>query len=174
MVDCQKALKESENDLGKAVDILRKKGIAKAAKRTKQDLIYWAIPGRGVEETETRENALTRECKEELGVDVRIGNLILELDSEKPETIGQTEYFYLTNIIGGKIGSGKGPEFQRDSIYIGEYDIEWKDINSLDNINLKPKKIIRRKSQERLYCGGNEKDDSCYLRSLKKTKPLYL
>lgn len=33
MVDCQKALKESNNDLNKAVEILRKKGISKAAKR---------------------------------------------------------------------------------------------------------------------------------------------
>jgi len=33
MVDCQKALKEANNDLDLAVEILRKKGIAKAAKR---------------------------------------------------------------------------------------------------------------------------------------------
>jgi elongation factor Ts len=37
MVDCQKALKEADGDLEKAVDILRKKGIAKAAKRTDRD-----------------------------------------------------------------------------------------------------------------------------------------
>lgn len=37
MVDCQKALKEADNDLEKAVDILRKKGIAKAAKRTDRE-----------------------------------------------------------------------------------------------------------------------------------------
>jgi elongation factor Ts len=37
MVDCQKALKEAGNDLEKAVDILRKKGIAKAAKRTDRE-----------------------------------------------------------------------------------------------------------------------------------------
>ncbi len=37
MVDCQKALKEADNDLEKAVEILRKKGIAKAAKRTDRD-----------------------------------------------------------------------------------------------------------------------------------------
>lgn len=37
MVDCQKALKEANNDLEKAVDILRKKGIAKAAKRTDKE-----------------------------------------------------------------------------------------------------------------------------------------
>jgi elongation factor Ts len=34
MVDCQKALAEAGNDLNKAMDILRKKGISKAAKRS--------------------------------------------------------------------------------------------------------------------------------------------
>jgi elongation factor Ts len=37
MVDCQKALKEAGNDIEKAIDILRKKGIAKAANRTDRD-----------------------------------------------------------------------------------------------------------------------------------------
>ncbi len=33
MVDCQKALKETNNDIDAAIEVLRKKGIAKAAKR---------------------------------------------------------------------------------------------------------------------------------------------
>lgn len=37
MVDCQKALKEADSNLEKAIEILRKKGIAKAAKRTDRD-----------------------------------------------------------------------------------------------------------------------------------------
>ncbi|HNX11247.1 MAG TPA: translation elongation factor Ts, partial [bacterium] len=37
MVDCQKALTESNGDMNAAVEILRKKGIAKAAKRTDRD-----------------------------------------------------------------------------------------------------------------------------------------
>jgi len=37
MVDCQKALQEAGNNLEKAVEILRKKGITKAAKRTGRD-----------------------------------------------------------------------------------------------------------------------------------------
>lgn len=37
MVDCKKALDEAGNDLDKAVEILRKKGITKAAKRTDRD-----------------------------------------------------------------------------------------------------------------------------------------
>ncbi len=37
MMDCKNALKESEGDLEKAADILRKKGIAKAAKRADRE-----------------------------------------------------------------------------------------------------------------------------------------
>jgi len=37
MVECKKALEEAGNDLEKAIEILRKKGIAKAAKRTDRE-----------------------------------------------------------------------------------------------------------------------------------------
>lgn len=37
MVDCKKALDEANNDLDKAIELLRKKGIAKAAKRTDRE-----------------------------------------------------------------------------------------------------------------------------------------
>jgi len=37
MVDCQKALKEADGDIDKAMEILRKKGIAKAAKRSDRE-----------------------------------------------------------------------------------------------------------------------------------------
>jgi len=47
MMDCKKALEEANNDLEKAVEILRKKGIAKAAKRmdreTNQGIIKLAV-----------------------------------------------------------------------------------------------------------------------------------
>lgn len=47
IVDCKKALEESGDDIDKAIEILRKKGIAKAAKRgereTKQGIIKLAV-----------------------------------------------------------------------------------------------------------------------------------
>jgi len=53
MVDCKKALEEAEGDSEKAVEILRKKGIAKAAKRnereTKEGIVLVAANDAGTE-----------------------------------------------------------------------------------------------------------------------------
>ncbi len=110
-------------------------------KRTKKDSVFWVIPGGAVEEKETSGEALKRECKEELGIDIQIIELLLEIKSQKLATKGQKEYFYLCNIAGGVLGSGDGPEFQRDSSYVGNYNIEWRNINDLKIVDLKPKEI---------------------------------
>jgi len=118
-------------------------------KRTKSNETYWVIPGGGVEDKETNEEALVREAKEELGIDIKIDKLILEMDSKKPETINQKEYFYLCNIKGGKMGSGQGPEFSENSKYIGTHDIEWLSIKDLTDFDLRPddiKDFIQRRS----------------------------
>jgi elongation factor Ts len=51
IVDCKKALEETAGDVAKATEILRKKGLAKAAKRgektTKAGLVYAYIHGEG-------------------------------------------------------------------------------------------------------------------------------
>jgi ADP-ribose pyrophosphatase YjhB (NUDIX family) len=121
--------------------VIIKDGKILLIKRTKPDLVYWVVPGGGVENGETNEQALIRECIEELGVNIEVKDLILELISEKEETIGQKEYFYRVNILDGAIGSGNGPEFQKNSGYKGQYDIGWVDIKNLPNIDLKPESI---------------------------------
>jgi ADP-ribose pyrophosphatase YjhB (NUDIX family) len=121
--------------------VIIKDGKILLIKRTKSDLVYWVIPGGGVEMGETNKEALIRECKEELGVDIEVKDLISEIVSKKKETVGQKEYFYLVDILAGTIGSGQGPEFQNNSGYSGQYDIEWIDIKSLSNVDLKPGSI---------------------------------
>jgi 8-oxo-dGTP pyrophosphatase MutT (NUDIX family) len=112
-------------------------------KRVKPGVVYWVIPGGGIKEGETRETALQRECQEELGTEIGVGELVLELDSKDKdvEATSQKESFYLCTIIGGALGSGSGPEYKKDSGYVGQYIIEWVAIKDLLDYDLKPEEV---------------------------------
>ncbi|PLX25363.1 DNA mismatch repair protein MutT [Candidatus Parcubacteria bacterium] len=110
-------------------------------KRIKKGETFWCCPGGMVENGETHETALKRECKEELGVDIELSDLFFKMASEKLETKGQMEYFYLAKIISGELGSGNGPEFQKDSGYQGSYQLEWLDIVDISNIDFRPSQL---------------------------------
>jgi ADP-ribose pyrophosphatase YjhB (NUDIX family) len=117
-------------------------------KRKKDNIVYWVLPGGQVENGEINELALARECREELGVQVKVKELVHEMLSQKPEIYGQSEYFFNCEIVGGTLGSGIGPEWQSNSGYKGSYKIEWIDLGHLSEIDLKPeemKKIISNK-----------------------------
>lgn len=116
-------------------------------KRTKPDQTYWVMPGGGVEAEENNHQALIREIKEELGLIIKPGELLIEVSSTKPETFGQMEYFYACKIISGVFGSGDGPEFQKDSHYVGSFSFEWLSAQDLSNVNLLPKDIKNKLSE---------------------------
>lgn len=109
--------------------------------RIKDNDSYWVIPGGAVEQGENHEQAVKRECFEELGIKVRVEKLFLQRVGDKPGMEGQQEFFYLCSITGGKIGAGQGPEFQPGTQYKGEYKIRWVDLKNLPDINLKPEEI---------------------------------
>src|SRR3989338_7436056 len=73
---------------------------------------YWVIPGGGVEQGESHEQSVKRECIEELGIEVRMRALFVQRISDKPGMEGQHEFFYLCDMVGGRVGNGQGPEFQ--------------------------------------------------------------
>ena len=110
-------------------------------KRTKPDQTYWVMPGGGVEAEENNHQALIREIKEELGLIIEPQELLLEVVSTKPETVGQIKYFYAGHIIIGILGSGEGPEFQKNSNYIGSFDFEWLSAQDLADLDLRPKAV---------------------------------
>ena len=109
--------------------------------RIKGNDSYWVIPGGAVESGESHEQAIKRECLEELGVKIEVQKLFLQRLGDKSEIEGQKEFFYLCNIVDGQIGTGQGPEFQAGTQYKGEYKIKWVDLKDLPEINLKPEEV---------------------------------
>lgn len=109
--------------------------------RIKDDDSYWVIPGGAVESGETHKQTLERECLEELGVKINVQELFLQRVGDKPEIEGQPEFFYLCDIIGGKVGAGRGPEFRPETQYKGKYIIKWVALKELPDINLKPEEV---------------------------------
>lgn len=109
--------------------------------RVKTDREYWAFPGGGIEERESHQDALIRECKEELGVDVDVGELFSEeaFDSFGNPTAKQS--FYLCKIVGGKVGTGMGPENSRDPQVWGTYEVEWVPLSKVEDMNVLPESV---------------------------------
>lgn len=106
-------------------------------KRIKKDETYWVLPGGGIEEDENEKKALERECKEELGVEVRVGELVFEDDFYWKDILEKV-YFYKCEISKGQLGTGMGPEYEEDSKYEGSFDLEWLDIEKLEDYDLRP------------------------------------
>jgi mutator protein MutT len=79
-------------------------------KRVKHGEEYWVFPGGLVEEGETVTEALERECQEELGINIKVGKLLVKRDLDLYEA-KQMEYFYFCKKTGGVLGTGEGPEF---------------------------------------------------------------
>lgn len=94
---------------------------------------YWVFPGGGVDDTDkSLEDSLKRECLEELGVDVKVGDLFMEKFYILDNFQGQIQYFYNCKIISGEVGTGTGPEWNgRDVEKYGTYEIIWISISEL-------------------------------------------
>ncbi len=64
---------------------------------------YYKLPGGGVEKGEDFEEALRRECREEIGCEIEItGELGLIVEYRKEGALKQTSYCYLAKVAGEK------------------------------------------------------------------------
>lgn len=103
---------------------------------------YYTFPGGGREGDETLEEGTIREIKEEFGIDVKVIKKLYELENEDGK-VNKKEYFYLCEYIGGKFGTGYGPEFSNDPKYIdrGQYIPEIVSREDVENICLLPTEV---------------------------------
>jgi 8-oxo-dGTP diphosphatase len=74
--------------------ILVKDGKILLVRHEKNDKSYWLLPGGGVEFGETVEEGLAREFREEVGLKVRVGKLVLVQDSIPPDLHRQVLNLY--------------------------------------------------------------------------------
>ena len=100
---------------------------------------YYVIPGGKIEENESHEEALRREIKEELGIEIEIKDLCLELDDR--DYNDSFQYFYECEFESGKLGSGDGPEFHDKENYKGVFEVVLVDKMEISTLNLVPEKI---------------------------------
>jgi mutT/nudix len=100
---------------------------------------YYVTPGGKIEENESHDEALRREIKEELGIEIEIKNLCLELDDR--DYNDSFQYFYNCNYKAGELGTGDGPEFTDKENYKGVFEIVLVDKKEISKLNLVPEKI---------------------------------
>ncbi len=93
---------------------------------------YWDIPGGMVEEDELPTDALIREAKEEVNLDVKVNKIIHEDSNlDKDKNIVFTRLVYLCDVLNNDISNIK--------LQIDEHD-DYKLINSLEE--MKDEKIV--------------------------------
>lgn len=103
--------------------------------RRKYGLRFYLVPGGGVEEGETVEEAAIREAREETGLDVTLARKVWEYQNRQ-----QHEHYFLCDRFSGELHLG-GPELHRQS-RDNVYRLEWVPLSALDKIPLRPRPLV--------------------------------
>ncbi len=110
--------------------ILIKDGKILLVRHKKINESYWLLPGGGIEFGESTENALIREFKEEVGIEVEIGKLVFVHDSIPRQLFrhGLNLYFLVT-------AKNHEVKVTRDSVLM---DASFVSLEEFKNLSLRP------------------------------------
>jgi len=102
--------------------------------RIKDGEEYYAFPGGSVEDGETREEAVVRELKEEMCIDIKIDKFLFSFYvSPNRSDHGRTNYYYLITEFSGIPALG-GPEKERHA-QGDQFFIHWMSIKDIAKTN---------------------------------------
>ena len=91
----------------------------------KKRALLWEFVGGKVEEGESYQEALVRECKEELGVDIAVGEKFMELIHEYPDITVRLILYHATIIAG-------------EPKLLEHNDIKWLAVDEIDGYEFCP------------------------------------
>lgn len=121
----------------RAAVVLQRGGAVALIERRRDGHTYYLFPGGGVEEGEPPEVAAAREAKEELGVEVRIGELVA-----RSGPVGRPQSYYLADIVSGAFGTGTGEELASTEVSeIGSYTPRWIPVEDLVHLDVRPRSL---------------------------------
>ncbi len=108
--------------------------------------LLWEFVGGKVEAGETREQALTRECREELGVLLSVGDLFMDVTHEYPDLVVHLSLFHAT------IAKGEVQKLEHN-------DIQWITPEEIPNYDFCPADVeILQKIRETFHQSEKTED----------------
>jgi 8-oxo-dGTP pyrophosphatase MutT (NUDIX family) len=87
---------------------------------------YWLLPGGGSEAGETAESCVQREVREETGLEVKVGKLVLDEPAPAGD-VYQRMHTYHCELLGGEAHPGYEPEEEAVALY-GITEVGWFDL----------------------------------------------